>query len=124
MEIKLKQQEQPLLSLTKVEGTLTFKGKTPSYEALLTEIAKKTKAKVELIQIKHIYTDFKSESGNFIANIYKDEATFNKFLTKTEKAAIKKQKEEAAKKLAEEKKAAAEEAKKAEEAKAAENQGE
>jgi len=118
MKITLEQQEMPLLNLKKVQGTITFEGKTPSNQDLKEEIATKTKADLSLIQIQHIYTGYREQTANFTANIYKDQVTKNKFLTKKEKAQVKKDKEEAAKKYKEEKAAR----KKAEEeAKAAEN---
>lgn len=103
MELKIQQQEMPLLSLKRVTGEITFSGATPSYQEVSAGIAKQLNTKPELIKIKHIYTDFKTQNAQVIANVYNDQKTFDKFLTKKEKAAIVKAKEEAKKKITEEK---------------------
>ncbi len=101
MELKIQHQEDaPLLSLKRVSGEITFTGATPSYKELKEELAKKLNSKPELVQVRHIYTDFREQIAKFEANIYANEKVLKELLDIKEKekaglVAAKPKKEEA-----------------------------
>ncbi|MFW5852660.1 MAG: 30S ribosomal protein S24e [Nanoarchaeota archaeon] len=68
----LKEQEAPLLSRKRVTFGLVSDKETPSRKNLLKAVAEKTKAKPELIIIKHVYNKYGSKDVKVIAHIYKN----------------------------------------------------
>ncbi len=65
--------EEPLLSRTKIEGTLEFEKATPSYQEVTSVIASQIKKDEKLVVIKHIYNHFGSKKADVIAYVYADE---------------------------------------------------
>ncbi len=107
-----------LLGRTDVAGDISYTGVTPSNTDVATAIAKKIKAKEELIVVKQIATKFSTQSATFKAVSYKDAKSKAKFEVSTKH--LKKLEEKRVKEEAEKKEAEAEAKKKAkEEAKAA-----
>ena len=52
---------------------MTFTAATPSKEETKKKIAEMTKANADLVIVKHIYTQFGSQKGKFIAYVYENE---------------------------------------------------
>ncbi|MFA5141384.1 MAG: hypothetical protein WC471_00240 [Candidatus Woesearchaeota archaeon] len=86
----------PLLSLKRITAHITFTGKTPSYEEVTKSLAEKKGTKPELVQIKHLYNDYRSQSAEVIANVYDSEKALTelKDRKKPKKGAKKEEKKE------------------------------
>jgi ribosomal protein S24E len=79
MELKItKHEHAPLLSAQRVNGQLKFVGVTPSYIQVREEIAKSLKTKPELVEIQHIYNDYRAHTAEVIAIVYDNEAVLKK----------------------------------------------
>lgn len=97
MELKITHEEYaPLLSLKRVTAHIKFTGKTPPYEEVTKVLAEKHKTKIELVQIKHVYNDYRAQSAEVIANIYDNEKAISelKDKKKPKKGAKKEEKKE------------------------------
>lgn len=71
MELEIKsKKETPLLSRTRVSGTISFKGATPSLLDVKQKMASVVKAKDNLVAIRHVYTKYGSETAKVIAHVY------------------------------------------------------
>ena len=71
MELTIQKEiDTPLLSRKRVTFEFTSEKETPSRKVLLKKVAEKTKAKPELVVIKHIYTKYGSKNAKVIAHIY------------------------------------------------------
>ncbi len=74
MEIDIvKIAETPLLSRKRVTAWASYTGATPPRPVLRKELAKKAKAKENLVVVRHIYTRFGEQRAKLIAHIYEDE---------------------------------------------------
>jgi len=72
MQVKTKEKkENPLLLRTEVNGTITFTGATPNFDALKKELIKELKTTEDLIAVKGIYTKFGFPEATFRAYAYK-----------------------------------------------------
>jgi small subunit ribosomal protein S24e len=77
MEIEvLKEKETPLLSRKRISAMAYYEGSTPSRIKILNEVAKKLKADVKLVSIRHIYTRFGSPRAKLIVHLYKDRKAY------------------------------------------------
>tara|TARA_Y100000310_G_scaffold316956_1_gene369289 strand:- start:8055 stop:8597 length:543 start_codon:yes stop_codon:yes gene_type:complete len=95
-----------LLSRVEITGTVSFSDKTPSNMEIAAEIGKQLSKDASLIVPKHVYTKFGRQEADFEVYNYKNAEARDS----TEKMTkhLRKQADEAAKKVAEEKKAAEE----------------
>ena len=79
MKLEIKEQKKnPLLNRTEIEGVIEFDDKTPSRIEVKAELAKKAKAKEDLVVISHIYTSFGARKARVIANVYDDAESMKK----------------------------------------------
>lgn len=62
--------ENPLLGRTEVEGTIEFKGATPSKAQVTEEIAQQLHQDPAVVAVKHIYTQFGHLQAKFTARVY------------------------------------------------------
>ncbi|PIN74826.1 hypothetical protein COV17_04535 [Candidatus Woesearchaeota archaeon CG10_big_fil_rev_8_21_14_0_10_36_11] len=110
-----KQHENKLLDRIEISGEITFEGNTPRNTDVTQQIATKRGTKVELVVVKHVYTQFGHQKVNFDAFVYSTEDAKQKTEVMTKH--LKKKAEEKKKKEKEVADAKAEEdQKKAEEA--------
>ena len=118
MNLKITQKtEEPLLSRTRIEGTVDFDQATPSSSEIQATISKSVGKDAKLVAIEKIQTEFGLKHATVLAFVYDSEDMIVKAKKEGKKQIEKKKKaEEEAKKKAEEAKAAKEEAKAAEEA--------
>jgi len=65
--------EEPLLSRTKVEATITFEKATPSYTEITGSLASQLKTDEKHIVIRHVYTSFGNKQAKVHAYAYEDE---------------------------------------------------
>lgn len=71
MEVKIvRKTENKLLHRVELAGNINFTGATPSHKELEEELSKLLKVKPEVIMIKHVYTNFGSQTARFEAFIY------------------------------------------------------
>ena len=71
MELNIvKEVDMPLLSRKRISLEFTSDKETPSRKSLITKIAEKTKAKPELVIVKHIYTKYGSRNSKAIVHVY------------------------------------------------------
>ncbi len=90
----------PFLKRTEIKGIVSFEGATPSNAQLAEAIGKDAHAKdVSLVVMKHIYTRFSHREAKVEAVVY--DTLDAKKLTEKNTKHMKKQAEEAAKKVAE-----------------------
>lgn len=68
----------PLLSRKRVTLEFDAVKATPSRQDIIKAVADATKAKKELVIVKHIYTKFGSKRTKIIAHIYNDAAAMTK----------------------------------------------
>ena len=74
MEITITEEKNnPYLKRKEIKGTMTFTAATPSNADTTKKLSEITKADENLILVKHIYTQFGSQKGKFIAYIYENE---------------------------------------------------
>jgi len=74
-----KKNEQPLLKRTEIHAEITYERMTPSRDAIIKEIAKKTGASEDTVVLKHIDVIQGSRKANILAYAYEDAAA-QKFL--------------------------------------------
>lgn len=111
-------QDNALLQRLEISGNVEFEGATPSNNDVAAEIASQVKSDGSLVVVKHIYTQFSTQTAKFDAVVYATAEARAKAEMSTKH--LRKKAEEAAKAAAEAKKAEAEAAPKEEEAPAAE----
>ena len=88
MDLKLlKERETPLLSRKRVTFEATFKGPTPTRDAIQEAVSKALKTDKELTIIKHIYTRYGLEKTKIIAHIYSKKEDMQRY---EEKSVLKK----------------------------------
>ena len=113
MNLKVGQKtDEPLLSRTKVEASVTFDAETPSTSEISAAIAKNVSKDIGLVDIEKIETAYGKQTATVVAYAYENSEMIDhaRKLGKKKLEAMKKA-EEDAKKAAEEKKKAQEEAK-------------
>lgn len=74
MKITLKNEE-PLLNRQRIEGNISFEASTPSNAELKKKLASSNGCDEKLVAIRRIKTAFGDTKANFVAYIYKDEAS-------------------------------------------------
>jgi small subunit ribosomal protein S24e len=71
MELEVKsKKETPLLSRTRVNASITYKGATPSLLDVKQKITSALKVKDNLVAVRHVYTKFGAEKAKVIAHVY------------------------------------------------------
>ncbi len=81
----VKEKETPLLSRKRITGEVTFDGPTPSKADISKQLSKSSKQPENLIEIRHIYTQFGEQKAKVIAHIYDDETVMGKVVSKGKK---------------------------------------
>jgi ribosomal protein S24E len=79
----VKEKEYPLLSRNRITFMWEAEGPTPSRIELLKEIAKMSKAKEDLVVIRHIYPQVGNSKAKIIAHIYTDKKKLEFFENKS-----------------------------------------